>query len=73
MTLHRTPEEEAVLRATVHDEIIMSVREDAVERWVSTLQETMETIEAEWLELGDGRAVPPAADAKSGATWFDAK
>jgi DNA polymerase I-like protein with 3'-5' exonuclease and polymerase domains len=73
LTLHRTPEEEAVLLATVHDEIIMSVREDAVERWVSILQETMETIEAEWLELGDGRAVPPAADAHSGLTWLDAK
>lgn len=73
LTLHRTQEDEAVLLATVHDEIIMSVRDDAVERWVGILQETMETVEAEWLELPDGRAVPPAADAHSGSTWLAAK
>lgn len=58
----------ARLSATVHDEVLVLVREGYEIEWCETLSDVMESAEAEW--LGD---IPPLAEAAYGPTWQAAK
>ena len=60
-------EHEAKLCATIHDEVLMLVREEVAEKWAATLKEVMESAEARW--LGD---IPAVADVNIGKTWAQA-
>ena len=55
---------EAKLCGAVHDELILLVREEHVEKWKDLLKTTMESAEARW--LGD---VPAVVDVNVGRTW----
>ena len=55
---------EAKICAAVHDELILLVREEHVEKWRGLLKNAMESAEAKW--LGD---VPAIADVNVGDTW----
>ena len=48
----------------MHDELILLVREEHVEKWRNLLKQAMESAEAKW--LGD---VPAIADVNVGDTW----
>ena len=60
-------ENEAKLCAAIHDELLMLVREDCVDKWSVILKESMEAAEAKWL----GTDVPSVADVQSGKTWSE--
>ena len=64
---HLEDSEEAKLCAAIHDELLMLVREEHVEKWKNLLKQSMESAEAKW--LGD---VPAIADVNVGKTWADA-
>ena len=66
--LERAGEYEARLSAVVHDEVLLLVQEGTQAKWMRTLQQVMESAEAEW--LGE---IPPLAEANSGKTWAEAK
>ena len=59
---------EALLIAMVHDEIVLEVEEEVVDKWAKRLAAAME-------EAGSVvcREVPIVAEASFGATWADAK
>ena len=61
---HLENTDEAKLCAAVHDELILLVREEHVEKWKGLLKTAMESAEAKW--LGD---VPAIADVNVGKTW----
>ena len=63
---HLENSDEAKLCAAVHDELIMLVREEHVEKWRNLLKQAMESAEAKW--LGD---VPAIADVNVGDTWSE--
>ena len=63
----RTYQGEARLVGTVHDEILLEVKDEHVEAW-TRLQKAMENA-GKWLI----QSVPISADANSGLTWADAK
>ena len=56
--------EEAKICAAVHDELILLVKKEHVEKWRGLLKNAMESAEAKW--LGD---VPAIADVNVGETW----
>lgn len=60
--------DEVRLIATVHDELVLEVREDCVDFWANTLKTCME--EAGALVV---RKVPIVAEVSHGDTWADAK
>ena len=64
----RTYQGEARLVGTVHDEILLEVKDEHVEAWTRRLQKAMENA-GKWLI----QSVPISADANSGLTWADAK
>ena len=61
---HLENTDEAKICAAVHDELILLVREEHVEKWRELLKNAMESAEAKW--LGD---VPAIADVNVGDTW----
>ena len=61
---HLENTDEAKICAAVHDELILLVREEHVEKWRGLLKNAMESAEAKW--LGD---VPAIADVNVGDTW----
>ena len=56
--------DEAKLCAAVHDELLMLVKKEHVEKWRGLLKDAMESAEAKW--LGD---VPAIVDVNAGETW----
>ena len=56
--------DEAKLCAAIHDELLLLVRAEHVEKWKGLLKNAMESAEAKW--LGD---VPAIADVNVGDTW----
>ena len=64
----RTYQGEARLVGTVHDEILLEVKDEHVEAWMRRLKTSMENA-GKWLI----QSVPISADANSGRTWADAK
>jgi len=66
--LYEVGEDQVKLSGVVHDEIILMARTEIAEKWATILQEQMESAESEW--LGD---VPAMAEAKVGASWYQAK
>lgn len=66
--LEKAGEDQARLSAVVHDEVLILVQEGTQAKWMQTLQQVMESAEAEW--LGE---IPPLAEANSGKTWAEAK
>lgn len=66
--LDRASEDEAMLIAMVHDEIVLEVRTDLAELWSERLATAMESAGAEICT-----EVPIVAEASSGPTWADAK
>ena len=61
---HLEGSEEAKICAAVHDELILLVKKEHVEKWRGLLKNAMESAEAKW--LGD---VPAIADVNVGETW----
>ena len=61
---HLEGSEEAKICAAVHDELILLVKKEHVEKWKDLLKNAMESAEAKW--LGD---VPAIADVNVGETW----
>lgn len=61
-------EDEALLISTVHDEIILQVREEHANKWKDILKETMEEAGNEIL-----KSVPVVAEAGVAKTWAEAK
>lgn len=66
--LESTPANEAMLISMVHDEIVLEVRENAVDKWSTILVDCMQTAGAEICE-----DVPIIAEVSSGDTWAEAK
>ena len=62
------PADDARLIAMVHDEIVLEVRENAVEHWQGVLQQCMVQAGAELC-----KQVPIEAGISAGPTWADAK
>lgn len=66
--IRRAPAGEAKLIAMVHDEIVLEVREDCVERWADVLKTSMESAGSKVCTT-----VPIVAEVAWGPTWADAK
>jgi DNA polymerase I-like protein with 3'-5' exonuclease and polymerase domains len=64
----QAPAGEAKLIAMVHDEIVMEVRADCVERWADVLKTSMESAGSKVCTT-----VPIVAEVAWGPTWADAK
>lgn len=62
------PVDEAKLIAMVHDEIVLEVKEDVVDKWSEILKGSMEGAGAQICTK-----VPIVAEVSHGATWADAK
>lgn len=62
------PQDEAKLIAMVHDEIVLEVKEDFVDKWSQLLKASMEGAGALLC-----KKVPIVAEVSSGRTWADAK
>lgn len=67
--LHRRmPPDEARIVGTVHDSILVEVREDLVDKWVPIIKHTMENLPLlEW--FGAELSVPIVADVTVGTHW----
>ena len=66
--IQKAPSGEAKLIAMVHDEIVLEVKEEAIERWSETLKRCMEDAGAQIC-----KQVPIVAEVAWGPTWADAK
>lgn len=66
--LTNVPESDARLISSVHDELVMEVREELVEEWAATLKGCMENAGGVVCKL-----VPIIAEVGVGDTWADAK
>ena len=66
--IQKAPSGEAKLIAMVHDEIVLEVKEEVIERWGETLKRCMEDAGAEIC-----KQVPIVAEVSHGKTWADAK
>ena len=64
---HIKDTDEAKLAGAVHDELILLVKEEHVEKWKTLLKDCMERAEAKW--LGD---VPAIADVQAADNWAEA-
>lgn len=64
----QAPTDEAKLIAMVHDEIVLEVKEDKVDKWAPLLKSSMEDAGAQICTK-----VPIVAEVSSGRTWADAK
>ena len=62
--LHENGPDEAVLCATIHDEILLLVKDGLEDKWSGILKSCMEQAEAKWLG-----SIPAKADVKIGKTW----
>jgi len=54
------------IAGTVHDEILLLVREEVAQDWADQLKQVMEEAEAKW--LGE---IPPLAEVQVGKTWAE--
>lgn len=64
----KAPNDEAKLIAMVHDEIVLEVKEDVVDKWATILKDSMEQAGAQICHK-----VPIVAEVSHGRTWADAK
>ena len=63
---HLRNSDEAKLCAAIHDELLLLVRDEYVEKWQQLLKDAMESAERKWL-----KDVPAIAEVQVGDTWDD--